>query len=437
MADDLGYGDLGVYGQQLIKTPNIDLLATDGMLFTRHYSGSTICAPARSVLMTGLHTGHTHVRGNGGGDEGLPDDVVTIAEVARAAGYTTALIGKWGLGMENQPGEPSNQGFDYYYGYLDQIYAHNYFPEFLMRNGEREYLDNTVEYLDSTHWSKGRGSTSSVKNTFSHDLLTADALDYIERHADTSFFLYLPYTIPHDNGEEDRDQRYEIPTYGDYTDRDWTEPEKGYAAMITRLDRDVGLLRRHLDSLGIADNTVIIFTSDNGPTNPELIERFDSNGKLRGHKRDLYEGGIRVPLIVTWPGHVAPGTKSDHISAFQDWMPTLAEIGALDKQLPPTDGLSLLPTLTGEGTQAEHDYLYWEFDEKGGKLAALKGDWKAVRNDFWEKPDAPLELYDLSTDPSETTDVAAEHPDIVAEMERILEEAHEPSALFPFPTEAR
>jgi arylsulfatase A-like enzyme len=433
MADDLGYGDLGVYGQQLIATPNLDALAAAGIRFTQHYSGSTVCAPSRSVLMTGRHTGHTYIRGNGHQEAGIADSVVTVAEVLQQAGYRTAMIGKWGLGGEGQPGEPSEQGFDHYFGYLDQVYAHNYYPEFLLRNGQRVYLDNVVEYKDTSHWTRGRGSTSSGQNTYSHDLLTAEALNWIEENADTSFFLYLPYTIPHNNGEQPREKQFEVPDYGAYTDRDWTDPERGYAAMIGRLDRDVGRIRRQLDSLGISDNTMVVFTSDNGPLPGDLLARFNSNGKLRGGKRDLYEGGIRVPTIAYWPGRTPAGAVSDHISGFQDWLPTLAELAGIPgEDTPDHDGISLLPTLTARGEQPEHDYLYWEFYEQGGKQAIRDGKWKAVRLDVNQNRDAPLELYDLSVDPDESENVAAQYPEIITRMEELMDRSHSPSPLFSF-----
>ena len=436
LADDLGYADLGCYGQELIATPNIDRLAADGMRFTQHYAGSTVCAPSRSVLMTGLHTGHTPIRGNG--IYALADSTVTVAEVLKEQGYVTALIGKWGLGHEGTTGEPSQQGFDHYYGYLDQVYAHNYYPEYLLRNGQREYLDNTVEYQDSSLWHGGRGSTSSERRTYSHDLFTREALDFIANHADTSFYLYLPYTIPHDNGEQPLAERYEIPDYGDYADRDWTTTEKGYAAMISRLDRDVGRIRDRLDSLGLTENTLIVFTSDNGPVVSNYVDlsRFDSNGVLRGGKRDLYEGGIRVPLLAVLPGVVPAGTISDHPSSFQDWLPTLADLaGATDR--PPTDGISMLPTLSGYRQQPQHDYLYWEFHEQGGKLAIRQGPWKGVRTEVFARPDGPLELYRLDSDPGETINIAAEHPEKVAELNRLLRASRVPSAQFPFVDRSR
>ena len=435
LADDLGYGDLGCYGQQLITTPVLDSLAGIGMRFTQHYAGNTVCAPSRSVLMTGRHTGHTYIRGNSL-DDALPDSVVTLAEVLRGAGYTTRLVGKWGLGNEGSSGEPTRQGFDDYYGYTDQIYAHNYYPEFLLRNGRREYLDNEVTYLDSTAWHRGRGSRTTAKRTYSHDLFMQDIASFLNTQAEAPkpFFLYLPLTIPHDNGEEVLAERYEIPSQGQYADRDWAKQERGYAAMISRLDRDVGRILQQLDSLGLRENTLVVFTSDNGPIAHESMRRFDSNGPLRGYKRDLYEGGTRVPLIVHWPGRVAAGAVSDHVSGFQDWLPTLAAVAGA-QEVPEGDGISLLPTLLDTGQQNTHPFLYWEFLEQGGKVAVREGDWKAVNPRYFSAPDAAWELYDLASDLGEEEDLASRHPEVLARLQRHAASSHVPSAQFPFPNE--
>jgi len=438
MADDLGYGDIGVYGSEHIKTPNIDKMAEKGMMFTRHYAGSPVCAPSRCVLMTGKHTGNAIIRGNmqtePSGQLALPNEEVTVAELMKDAGYTTAMIGKWGLGVQNTEGVPDEQGFDYYYGYLDQVLAHNYYPEYLIRNGESELLPNEVKYLDTTAWHKGLGSYSTVQEVYSNDLFTQDAIKYIGENADTSFFLYLPYTIPHNNGEAPAGEKQEVPDLGIYADKDWPDESEAYAAMITRLDEAVGLIMEKLEEKNIADNTLIIFTSDNGPMQEEnhLFARFhNSNGNLRGAKRDLYEGGIRVPFLAVWPGKVKAGSTSGHISAFWDFLPTMCDIAGIS--IPEyTDGISMLPALTGQ-EQPKHDYLYWEFPEKGYQQAVLKGDWKAVRTDIQENPNTPFELYNLATDESESNNVAEEYPEVVEELARIANEAHSVSEYFPIP----
>lgn len=436
MTDDQGYNDLGVYGAEKIKTPVLDQLANEGMMFTQHYAGSAVCAPSRSVLMTGLHSGHTPVRGNlqvePSGQMPLPPNTVTIATLLKDAGYTTAMVGKWGLGVEGTTGEPDKHGFDHYFGYLDQVLAHNHTPEYLIRNGEKVMLDNVVQYLDTTLWHKGLGSYPIEMNTFSQDLFTEEVLDFVDENKETPFFLYYPVIIPHDNGEALPGKRYsEVPSFGMYADSAWTEEEKGYAAMITYLDTELGKLFDKIDELGLDENTLIVFTSDNGGNGPGM---FDSicNYPLRGHKRDLYEGGIRVPMIARWDGVIEPGTTSDHISAFWDFMPTFCEMAGIP--VPAfTDGISLLPELNGE-EQPEHEYLYWEFHERTKSHAVRKGKWKAVRTNLVGNPDGPLELYNLEEDISETNNVADDHPEIVQEMEKILVEAREPDpnwVLFP------
>jgi arylsulfatase A-like enzyme len=416
LADDLGYGDLGCYGQKQIRTPNIDRMAAEGLRFTDHYAGSTVCAPSRCALMTGLHTGHTYVRGNREikpmGQLPLPPETMTVPGMLKQAGYKTVLIGKWGLGGPGSTGTPNRQGFDYFFGYLCQRHAHNYYPEFLFRNNQRVPLDNEV----GGDRADGAG-VATEKVQYSHDLVAEEALRFVEENRDGPFFLYLAVTIPHANNEAGK-QGMEVPDYGTYADKDWPDAQKGHAAMITRLDRDMGRLMQKLDELAIDENTVVFFTSDNGPhseggANPDF---FDSNGPLRGKKRDLYEGGIRVPLIARWPGHIAPGRTTDHISAFWDFMPTFA---VLSGQEPPerTDGLCLAATLLGRTEkQKKHEFLYWEFHERGSKQAVRVGRWKAVR--FGGS--GQLELYDLETDLGETADVAEEHPEVVAVIEEYL-----------------
>ncbi|UCD50249.1 MAG: arylsulfatase [Phycisphaerales bacterium] len=427
LADDLGYGDVGCYGQKTIRTPHIDRLAAEGMRFTDHYAGSTVCAPSRCSLMTGLHTGHTYVRGNREiqpmGQLPLPADTMTLPRMLKQAGYTTALIGKWGLGGPNSTGTPNNQGFDYFFGYLCQRHAHNYYPEFLFRNDQRVHLRNKV----AGDRRDGAG-VATEKVDYSYDLMAAEALKFVEENRAGPFFLYLAITIPHANNEAGR-KGMEVPDYGIYANKDWPEAQKGHAAMIGRLDRDMGRLMRKLKELGIDDNTVVFFTSDNGPHREGGADPnyFDSNGPLRGIKRDLYEGGIRVPLIARWPGRIAAGTTSDHVSAFWDFLPTFATLGGTK---PPknTDGLCVVPTLLSiPNKQKEHEFLYWEFHERGSKQAVRMGPWKAFRSGASGK----LELYDLETDLGETNDVADLHPDVVAKIEGYLTNARTESEFWP------
>jgi uncharacterized sulfatase len=435
LADDLGYGDLGCYGQAVIQTPRLDRMAAEGMRFTDFYAGSTVCAPSRSVLMTGQHTGHTHVRGNAGGRDmsrqSLRDEDVTVAEVLQQSGYQTALCGKWGLGDDapgGRSGLPNRQGFDSFYGYLNQVHAHNYYPEFLWRDETRSPLRNEVQRVERSYGGFV-GGWATRKVDYSHDLVTAEALAFVERAAadpERPFFLFLSLTIPHANNEATRGtgNGQEVPDFGPYADEPWSEPDKGQAAMITRMDADVGRILDALDELGIAEQTLVIFSSDNGPHDEGGHDtgRFDPAGPLRGMKRDLYEGGIRVPFIVRWPGTIPAGTTSDLIGYSGDLMATAAELAGADCP-PDTDSISLVPTLTGRPQrQARHDYLYWEFHERGGKQAVRQGRWKAVRAPWSE--DAKTELYDLERDLGESDDVAAEHPELVERMERLMTEAH-------------
>ncbi len=433
MADDLGIGDLGCYGQEVIRTPNIDQLASRGMLFTRHYAGNTVCAPSRCALMTGYHMGHAEVRGNRqaepSGQWPISDETVTVAELLREAGYTTAMIGKWGLGIEGSSGDPLKQGFDFYYGYLDQVLAHNYYPEYLLRNGEREYLGNEVVYLPDTLWHKGLGSYSTVQKDYSHDLMVREALRFIRENRNGPFFLYLPFTIPHDNGEAPVGERQEVPGHGIYADREWPKERKGYAAMITRMDRDVGRIMELLKELELDERTVVLFTSDNGPMpDRDFTRYFDSNGPFRGGKRYLYEGGIRVPLLACWEGRIEPGSRSDHLSAFWDFLPTACELAgvAVPEGL---DGISYLPALL-QKDQPEHEKLYWEFLERGGARAIRMGDWKLVQNRVISHPPGTLELYDLAGDPGETTNLAEEYPALVEELVQEMESSRTESEIF-------
>jgi len=428
LADDLGYGDLGCYGQKLIQTPCLDRMAAEGMRFTDFYAGSTVCAPSRCVLMTGRHLGHCTVRGNADKDrQSLKPDDLTVAELLRGAGYTTALVGKWGLGEEGTPGLPNDQGFDYFFGYLSQLHAHNYYPEFLWRNKDRVKLRNVLRRDGKPYEETGAGI--SVKRVdYSHDLFAAEALKFVDENKDRPFFLYLALTIPHANNEATRlvGNGQEVPDYGIYAGKDWTDPDKGQAAMITRMDADVGRLMDRLKQHGIDEQTIVMFSSDNGNHNEggHNVDLFDPNGPLRGMKRDLYEGGIRVPTLVRWPGHVAARSVSHHVGYFGDLMATAAELAGVR---PPEglDSISFLPTLLGQDDkQQKHEYLYWEFYERGSKEAVRKGNWKAVRQPMLT---GKTELYDLATDLGEENDVAAQHPDLVAKMEAIMAEAHVPS----------
>jgi arylsulfatase A-like enzyme len=420
LADDLGYGDLSCYGQKQFQTPNIDRLSAQGTRFTNFYAGSTVCAPSRCVLMTGLHTGHCYIRGNAAVD--LRPEDVTVAELLHKAGYATGLVGKWGLGKEKSSGVPTRKGFDFFYGYFDQTHAHNYYPTHLYRNEAREALRNVVPKEGRV----GQG-VASKRVDYSPDLMTREALTFLESNKDRPFFLYLAYTLPHANNEAGN-KGMEVPDYGTFLNRNWPEPQKGLAAMITHLDNDVGQVLDRLKQLGLEDNTLVCFSSDNGPhkeggNDPAF---FHSSGGLRGIKRALYEGGIRVPFIARWPGHVPAGKISDYVGWFADFLPTaaaLAGVAAPEK----IDGLSLKALLNGdEKAQAKHRYLYWEFYERGSAQAVREGRWKAV----CQPMDGSAELYDLETDQQETKNLASAQPEIVARMRELMRQAHVPSPLW-------
>jgi arylsulfatase A len=435
MADDLGIGDLGCYGQDFIHTPNIDKLALSGIRFTQHYAGNTVCAPSRCALMTGYHMGHAEVRGNRQADPSgqwpISEGTVTVAKLLKSAGYKTAMIGKWGLGIENSSGDPLKHGFDNYYGYLDQVLAHNYYPEYLLRNGKREYLENEVQYLDTSFWHKGLGSYATRKVEYSHDLFLDEALNYLDENHKEPFFLYLPYTIPHDNGEAPEGERMEVPALGLYGEKNWPGDTKRYAAKITRLDWGVGMILEKLEELGIESNTIVFFTSDNGPMpGEEFTEFFNSNGIFRGGKRDVYEGGIRVPLIVAWKGTIKPGRVSGHLSAFWDFLPTACDLAGKDTPAG-IDGISYLPELEGQD-QASHEFLYWEFSELGGKQAIRMGKWKLVINDYFVLDGGKQELFDLDYDPGEMKDLSKEYPELVKELSEHMESVRTESEFFPF-----
>ena len=432
LADDLGYGDLGCYGQTKFRTPNIDRLATSGIRFTNHYAGCTVCAPSRSSLMTGLHTGHTYIRGNKDiqpeGEEPLPEDTYSVAKMFREVGYATGAFGKWGLGGPGSKGTPENQGFDEFFGFNSQVLAHNYYPEYLWHNGEKVYLNE---------------NKNGGKVQYAPDEIHKLALQFIENHRDKPFFLYCPYTIPHAElmAPEDSLLLYfkgKFPEFpfkgvdsgplfrkGGYASQ--SHPRAVFAAMITRLDRYVGDIVARLKELGIDKNTMIIFTSDNGPhleggADPDF---FKSGGPLRGCKRSLYEGGIRIPYIASWPGKIPPGKVSDLPTAFWDFLPTAAELAGVHLRKS-VDGISMVPELMGTGDQKKHDYLYWEFHEGGTKQAVRMGKWKGVRFGTEE----PLELYDLSTDIHEDMNIASKHPDIVAKIGEFLNHARTESKIW-------
>ena len=436
LADDLGYGELGCYGQTKIKTPNLDLLAAGGIRFTNFYAGSTVCAPSRCALMTGLHTGHAFVRGNA--TVALRPQDLTVAEVLKQAGYTTGLIGKWGLGDQNTTGVPQKKGFDEFLGYLDQAHAHDYYTDHLWRydppSSAKPGYDGQMEFPENRGGQKG---------LYMDDLFTSAALNFVRIHKPDPFnhyqpfFLYLAYTIPHANNEEGRrtGNGMQVPSDAPYSDEPWPQTERNKAAMITRMDADIGRLMDKLKALKMDDNTVVFFSSDNGPHKEGGVDPkfFQSSGPLRGLKRDLYEGGIRVPLIVRWPGRIKPGTVSDRVSAFWDFLPTAAEItrARMPEKL---DGLSLLPPLLGGSQTNQHEFLYWEFHERGFQQAVRMGDWKAVR----PQAGAPLELYNLKADLGEKENVAEKNSKVVAKIEDYLKTARTESEHWPIkPAEPR
>ena len=425
MADDLGIGDLSCYGQQQFRTPNIDRLAQEGLRFTDAYAGCTVCAPSRSVLMTGLHMGHTSIRSNPGGAPLISTDV-TVAQVLKNTGYATGLFGKWGLGDVGTEGVPSKKGFDESYGYLHQVHAHYFYPRFLYHNEKQVPLT-------------GNGDGRRV--TYSHDAITEKALAFIERNRSRPFFCYVPFTIPHLEllVPEDSVAKYR----GKFPERAYLDPRKHYAdqpevratyaGMVDRLDRDVGRITSLIGKLGLDNDTIVFFTSDNGAATPLFSEHhFNSTAGLRGHKQNLYEGGIRAPMIARWKGAIAAGRTSAHTWYFADFLPTAAELASA-KAPGGLDGISIMPTLVGEKragrSQQQHEYLYWELPRHDAKtglfrnetpMQALRmGEWKAVR----PKPDGALELYHLPSDPAESKNVAAAQPRVMKRVETILASA--------------
>ncbi len=443
VADDLGYGELGCYGQEYIRTPHLDRMAAEGMRFVQFYCGSPVCAPSRCVLLTGKHAGHAAVRDNRpaagrahapeqdqfSGQTPLPAEEVTLAEVLRTAGYATAAVGKWGLGYEGSTGDPLTQGFDLFFGYLCQTHAHNHYPRFLWRNGRREFLPG------NHHAATGA--------TYAQDRFLAEAEAFIRAHRQQPFFLYLPVIIPHLSIQVPQKSLQEYA--GQLPEEDYEHtayirhpsPRAGYAAMVSHLDRAVGRLLELLDELGLEHKTLVLFTSDNGPTFGRLggadSDFFRSSGPFSGRKGSLNEGGIRVPLLARWKGHIAAGTTCNLPAAFYDLLPTLSELaGASTPE--DLDGLSIVPTLLGRPGQVRHEYLYFEFPSQGGQQAVCWGRYKALRRNM-SRPDNPeplrIEIFDLQEDPAETRDLAAQHPDLVSMARRIMQQAHRPNPDFP------
>ena len=434
LADDLGYGDLGCYGQKLIKTPNLDRMAARGIRFTQFYAGSTVCAPSRAALMTGKHTGHTAIRGNREvqpeGQFPLPDSSFTMAELFKKAGYITGVFGKWALGFPGSEGAPNRQGFDEFFGYNCQRQAHNYFPDHLWNNQMRIELSNTF----------------SNQHQYAPDLIQKQALSFIEKNKEKPFFIYLPYTLPHAGLQlpagdtmlafyKNLFRQQPVPIKGEWNGVGYQPhayPLAAYAAMVSRLDAYVGEVMAKLKELGIEKNTLVVFSSDNGPHREggHQPEFFQSNGGFRGIKRDLFEGGIREPMIVCWPFMVKTGRSSDHVGASWDLLPTFAALTG--QQLPLyTDGLSILPLLTSKGSQKKHPYLYWEFHENGGSQAVRMGKWKAIRLNIKNPGAATVLLFNLDDDPKESKDVGTQHAKVLRMMTRIMEKEHTPDRSFP------
>lgn len=445
LADDLGLGDLGCYGQTKIRTPNIDRLAAEGMKFTQHYSGSCVCAPSRCTFMTGLHTGHAFVRANKengkgySGAEGqlaIPHDSVTVAKLLKAQGYATGAMGKWGLGGPASEGHPNEQGFDLFFGYLCQRKAHTYYPDYLWRNSQIVELPGNQTIIQD-----GNKLIQMKAKQYSPDLMTAEAEKFLRENAGGPFFLYLPYTIPHvalqvpkDSLDEYAGKFPETPYDGSKGYQPQAQPHAAYAAMVTRLDTYVGRVMALLKELQVDEKTVVFFSSDNGAiqdagSDPDY---FHSTGPFRGYKTQLYEGGIRAPFIARWPGKIKAGSTNTHVSAFWDLLPTFVELAG-GKAPAGLDGISFVPALLGKGEQKRHEFLFWEYHERGGSQAIRLGDWKAIRLGIMNRADSPIELYDLAHDIAEKENVAATHPDIVAKMATMFVRERTPAKNFPTP----
>jgi len=434
VADDLGYGDVGCYGQQKIKTPSIDLLAKEGMQFSDFYAGTAVCAPSRASLMTGMHTGHTDVRGNKSfkpeGQYPLADSTITIAQILKNNGYATGDFGKWGLGFVGSNSVPLKKGFETFYGYNCQTLAHNYYPDHLWDNETKVLLD----------------ANKAGETIYSADLIHQKALEFIKQKKNQPFFLFLSYTLPHAALSVPHDAVYNqyVKMFNESAldEKKWKKfegasfepyPHAAYAAMVSRLDKYVGDVMNAIKKSGIEKNTLIIFTSDNGPhreggNDPEF---FNSSGIYKGIKRDLYEGGMREPFIAKWEGTIKPGTKNNYVGAFWDLFPTFEEIAGI-KSNKKIDGISILPTLTGnDKQQKQHEYLYWEFHENNGRQAVRYGKWKGVKYNVSINTNAPIELYDLEKDPSEKNNIASSHKDIIEKLELFIQQAHQSNKDWP------
>jgi len=434
LGDDLGLADLGCYGGKLIRTPNTDKLAAEGLRFTQCYSGSPVCAPSRCVLLTGLHTGHAHIRDNleiePEGQESLPAGIVTLPGLLKAEGYKTAAVGKWGLGFPGSEGDPTKQGFDLFFGYNCQRHAHNHYPTYLRRNDKKIIIEGN-----------DGGAAGKV---YAPDLFESEALEFIREKKDGPFFLFYATTVPHlalqvpeDSLAEYRGLWPETPYDGKKGYLPQATPRAAYAAMVTRFDRSVGRIMAQIKELGIDRRTLVLLASDNGATydvggyDPEFFQA-TSGGRM--HKGHVYEGGIRVPLIARWPGRISPGKTSGHICAFQDFLPTLLDVASASARVPRgLDGLGFRRELEGRGGQSQPEHLYMEFPGYGGQQMVRWRDWKGVRKNLIKEPGAPVELYDLAKDAAETKDVAARHPDIVQRIAGIMKAEHRPSKKFPFP----
>ncbi|SHM73864.1 arylsulfatase [Flavobacterium saccharophilum] len=475
-ADDLGYGELGCYGQKVIKTPNIDKLASEGIKFTQHYAGAPVCAPSRCMLMTGKNAGHAYIRGNyefgdftdenEKGQLPLEAKAFTVAELLKLKGYTTALVGKWGLGYNETEGMPTKQGFDYFYGYFDQKQSHNFYPSHLWESFSDDYLKLNNNNIESGNSLSVKGYT--VKDdlgqpyiyvhskaldpktatpadfdafkgkVYAPEKMTEKAIGFIDKNKEKPFFLYLAYTLPHVSlqAPEEWIKKYkgqfdEQPYYGNNGYAPTLYPKSTYAAMVSYLDAQVGIILEKIKALGLDNNTIVMFSSDNGATfktggfDPAY---FNSMGGLRGTKGDLYEGGIRIPLIAKWPGKIPAGKTSDLISSQIDFFATIADLNGQKKT--DTDGISFLPELTGKSkNQKKHEYLYFEFSEKTGQVAVRLGDWKGVKSNMKKNKNAPWEIYNLKTDEKESVDLASQHPELVKKFEEIVKKEHTPAQI--------